>query len=157
MVRSPAGKPGLVASLENLPTGPIRKLVASSYVLAALTAGNDLYCWGDRIGHLPLPEDIDGQPVPMTVNGMDIVDVGVGESHMIVLTDKREVYVVGDGQNGQLGLGDITSANSWTRVNLGLGRDQIIKGVAAGPRSSLIMVENKEWENRMLRSQLRSQ
>jgi len=90
-----AAQPGLVTDLQSLPTGPITKIASGGFVTAALTAGHDLYLWGiDEFSHL------DGQPTPLDIRDLDILDVGVGDSHVIILTSDRRVLVIGKGENG---------------------------------------------------------
>lgn len=153
---SPAGTPALVLDLADLPTGPVIKLAAGGYVLAALTAGNDLYCWG-HAGRSPVLADLfsadesgagaeadTDRPSPVLIDqGKDVIDVAVGDSHLIVLTSDGEVYVIGDNSNGQLGLPGVSSVRTWTRVSLestlGTSRS-IVTGVAAGPKNSFLIV-----------------
>ncbi len=137
---SPANKPRTVADLEGLPTGPVKKLVAGGYLLAAITEGNDLYVWGGHPGRTPLLADISGQPSPVVIEDNDIADVGIGDSHLIALTATGEVFTIGANQNGQLGLA-AESSESWARVDLGLDQKQHLTRVAAGPKSSFIIVE----------------
>ncbi|KAH6621391.1 regulator of chromosome condensation 1/beta-lactamase-inhibitor protein II [Chaetomium sp. MPI-SDFR-AT-0129] len=158
-----ASKPTPLSSLSDLPTGPITKLAAGGYVLAALTAGNDLYIWG-HAGRFPfLGGDIlSGTPCPVIITTAgndegddderdaeekDIIDVAVGSSHILVLTTDREVFVIGQNGNGQLGVpGVVKSTRRWTRVDLGsvLGVGEVVTGVVAGPRSSFLVVEKLE-------------
>ncbi|SPQ27291.1 563afc7f-6258-41e5-9ae7-9ed4d0bdc484 [Thermothielavioides terrestris] len=169
---SPADTPNPVTDLDDLPTGPIVKLAAGGYLLAALTAGHDLYCWGDA-GRSRILADLSDTPSPVVIyndndnddddnndnndnDGQqqqqqeeeekekeeeDVVDVAIGEAHMLALTAAGRVYVVGDNGNGQLGLPGRASAWSWTRVDLGAESGQVI-GVAAGPRNSFLVVRN---------------
>jgi alpha-tubulin suppressor-like RCC1 family protein len=142
MSRSPADKPGLVSDLVDLPTGRIVKIAANGYLVAALTSGNDLYCWGGHPAQEPVAEGLPcGCPYPVALGDHDIIDVGVGESHMIALTADGQVYVIGVNQNGQLGLDIQHRASDWAKVDLGLHESQKIKGVAAGSRNSFIIVD----------------
>ncbi|CAK7220985.1 hypothetical protein SEUCBS140593_004419 [Sporothrix eucalyptigena] len=155
---SPADNPGRVTALEDLPTGPIVKLAAGGYVLAALTRGRDLYCWGGYPGRRPMVlEDLTGEPSPIVVlvtadegndKEADIADIGVGDGHMIVLTADGSVCVIGSNANGQLGLGrkgktanGPRTLSSWVKVrDLPSGKDQRVTSVYAGPRSSFVVV-----------------
>ncbi|KAL2136673.1 hypothetical protein VTI74DRAFT_2405 [Chaetomium olivicolor] len=142
---SPAETPSPVPDLEDLPTGPITKLAAGGYLLAALTAGNDLYCWG-HAGRSTFPPELSDTPTPVVIDDKDVVDVTVGEVHMLVLTSEGEVYVIGDNTNGQLGLPGVKSTTTWTRVNLGsvLAKGETVTGVAAGPRNSFLVVKKQQ-------------
>lgn len=136
---SPADKPGLVTTLENLPTGPIAKIAAGGYILAALTTGNDLYLWGGHPGRKTIPADVSDEPAPGVIDEQDVADVAVGESHLIVLTTQGKVFVIGENKNGQLGL-SAASVDSWSPVKLNLQEGTPV-GVAAGPKNSFIIVK----------------
>lgn len=137
---SPAEKPGLVTALQDLPTGPIAKIAAGGYMLAALTAGDDLYLWGGHPGRKAVLADVTDEPSPVVLGEeLDVADVAVGEAHLIALTTDSKVYVVGDNGNGQLGL-PVDSADSWAQVELNLGEGRAFS-VAAGPRNSFIVVK----------------
>ncbi|KAI0853754.1 RCC1/BLIP-II [Daldinia vernicosa] len=137
---SPAERPGLVEELEDLPTGKIKKISAAGYLILALTEGYDLYAWGGRPGQNALLDDISSSPIPVVVEESDIVDCGVGESHIIVLSSEGHVYVIGDNGNGQLGLPD-SEASSWTKVPLHLEVGQVVCGVEAGRSTSFILAK----------------
>ncbi|KAI1418257.1 RCC1/BLIP-II [Hypoxylon sp. FL1857] len=139
---SPAEKPGLVEELEDLPTGKITKICAAGYLAFALTEGNDLYAWGGHPGRPAILEDLSDSPTPVVVEESDIMDCGVGESHIIVLGSEYEVYVIGNNSNGQLGL-PVNEAKSWTRVSLHLEEGQVVCGVEAGKRTSFILTKHQ--------------
>lgn len=136
----PAEKPGLVIALQDLPTGPIAKIAAGGYMLAALTTGNDLYLWGGHPGRKTVPVDVSDEPTPIVINELDIADVAVGEAHLIVLTTEGTVFVIGDNGNGQLGL-PIESTDTWRQVDLNLKEGSRAIAVAAGPRNSFVIIE----------------
>ncbi|KAK7740180.1 hypothetical protein SLS63_001380 [Diaporthe eres] len=135
----PADEPGLVTALQDLPTGPISKIAAAGYMLAALTTGSDLYIWGGHPGRKPVPADIDEEPTPVDIEENDIADVAVGETHVIVLTTNGDVFVIGENGNGQLGLSS-KSEESWARVPLGLKDGRRVVGVQAGARNSFLLI-----------------
>lgn len=139
---SPAERPGLVEELQDLPTGRISKISAAGYVILALTEGHDLYAWGGHPGRPALLENLSSDPMPVVVEESDIIDCGVGESHIIVLTSDGHVYVIGGNANGQLGL-PVEEAKSWTKVSLNLGVGHAISGVEAGQRTSFILTKNQ--------------
>jgi alpha-tubulin suppressor-like RCC1 family protein len=82
-----------------------------------------------------------GCPYPIDLGDHDIIDVGVGESHMIALTAGGHIYVIGVNQDGQLGLDIQHRSRDWAQVDIALHESQKIKGVAAGPRNSFVLVE----------------
>ncbi|AEO61940.1 hypothetical protein MYCTH_2145735 [Thermothelomyces thermophilus ATCC 42464] len=150
---SPASAPGPVTDLDDLPTGPVTKLAGGGYVLAALTAGGDLYCWGHagRSGYL---DGLSDAPNPVVVDDdKDVVDVAVGDAHMLVLTADGEVYVLGDNANGQLGLPGVSAAETWTSVDLTsvLAEGEATAGVAAGPRSSFLIARRRQQQQQQQR------
>lgn len=72
--------------------------------------------------------------------GKDVVDVALGEAHAVALTADGLVYVVGENNNGQLGLGrEVERAETWTSVAFKAAEGGKIVGVAAGPRASFIL------------------
>lgn len=141
--RSPANEPGLVIALQDLPTGPIVKVAAGGYTLAALTGGNDLYMWGGHLGRKDAPADLSDEPTPIDISDEDIADVAIGESHVLISTVSGRVLAVGANSNGQLGsLGK--SVDSWTPVGLDLLVDTKVVQIAAGPRNSFVVAERDE-------------
>lgn len=139
---NPAGEPGLVTALQDLPTGPIAKIAAGGYMLAALTTGNDLYLWGGHPGRKTVPEDVTDEPAPVVVEEADIADVAVGEAHLLVLTTDGKVLVIGDNGSGQLGL-PIKSTDSWRQVELRLREGRRAVAVVAGPRNSFVIIKTE--------------
>lgn len=138
---SAASEPCLVEDLLDLPTGKIHKLASGGYYTAALTSGNDIYLWGGRPGQPKILKDLEEFPTPVDVDGIDWVDVGVGQDHVIALSTEGQVWVLGENQQGQLGLGGvITRTEEWQRVNIDLGGKQITK-VYAGYKNSMLIVE----------------
>ncbi|KAJ3576304.1 hypothetical protein NPX13_g3750 [Xylaria arbuscula] len=138
-ISSPAESPGLVEDLKDLPSGKITKIAAGGYMILALTEGHDLYAWGGHQSHQPLLENISGDPSPVDVEENDILDFSVGETHIIVLTAKKDVYTIGNNTNGQLGL-PLQKTAKWTKI-LPSFQGEIIVGVKAGPRSSFIVTK----------------
>ncbi|OTA83623.1 hypothetical protein M434DRAFT_181580 [Hypoxylon sp. CO27-5] len=139
---NPAEKPSLVEELEDLPTGRITRICAAGYLILVLTEGYDLYAWGGHPGRPAILEDLSDSPTPVIVEESDIMDCGVGESHIIVLSSERDVYVIGNNTNGQLGL-PVDEAKSWTRVPLHLEEGQVVCGVEAGGRTSFILTKHQ--------------
>lgn len=139
---NPAEKPGLVSALQELPTGPIVKIAAGGYILAALTAGSDLYLWGGHPGRQTVPTEVTDEPKPIVVEEEDIVDVAIGQSHLLVLTTKGSVYAIGGNENGQLGLLSASKIDTWTLIELDLQHGSSVVGLAAGPRASFIVINS---------------
>ena len=131
-----------VGWLDHLPTGPIVRIAAGGYTLAALTEGGDLYCWGGRPGQRALIDGLSNMPIPVDVGEADVKDVAVGEHHILVLTTEGQVFVRGSNKNGQLGLGQSagTWVENWIRVaNIPRDKGWEIIRVAAGPKTSFVI------------------
>ncbi|SPO03483.1 uncharacterized protein DNG_06166 [Cephalotrichum gorgonifer] len=93
--------------LDDLPTGPVVRIAAGGYTLAALTEGGDLYCWGGRPGQKPLFDELSYMPIPIDLGvDADVKDVALGDRHIVALTTDGRVFVQGCNKNGQLGLGE---------------------------------------------------
>ncbi|KAK1826303.1 regulator of chromosome condensation 1/beta-lactamase-inhibitor protein II [Podospora conica] len=142
--------PHPVPDLLDLPTGPVVKIDSSSsgYVLAALTAGGDLYVWGHAgraeaagLGGM----EVTGDVTPVVVDDHDVADVAVGEGHVVVLTTTGEVFGIGSNGNGQLGLGEeVEGTEAWTRIGEEVPAGKEVVGVVAGPRSTFLLVRDTE-------------
>lgn len=119
------------------------KISSGGYITAALTSGNDIYIWG-RTGQPELSEPLSGSPTPLDLGGKDFLDVAVGMNHIVVLTTDCEVFIVGAGGNGQLGLGlDVKELQDWVEVALPLNDDgQRAASVYAGYKNSFVLVED---------------
>lgn len=90
----------------------------------AISRDRDSYAWGrDRpaeeqdVRLAMLPEQGEDVRLIEVGGGKDVVDVGVGSSH-IALTDSEGVlWVIGGNDNGQLGLEDVKGhLESWREV-----------------------------------------
>ncbi|KAI0542046.1 regulator of chromosome condensation 1/beta-lactamase-inhibitor protein II [Xylaria digitata] len=139
-ISSPAGSPGFVEDLEDLPSGKIRKIAAAGYTVIALTEGNDLYAWGGHPARQPILQTLSGNPSPVDVEENDILDCSIGETHMLVLTTRGDVYTIGENSNGQLGL-LLRRTADWVKVPLP-PQGEVVVGVRAGQRSSFIVTKN---------------
>jgi alpha-tubulin suppressor-like RCC1 family protein len=106
-----------------------------------LTSGNDLYLWGGRPAQPKLLDELRGTPEPVDLDGQDVLDVAVGLDHILALTTKNKLYVVGANRNGQLGL-DVEELSEWTEVALPIGGRKRIISVRAGYKNSFLIVEN---------------
>ena len=108
---------------------------------AALTDGNDLYCWGGRPGQASVLEELSDSPTSIDIEGQDVLDIAVGENHMIALTIDRRVFIVGASLNGQLGM-QIEELRTWKEIILPLAEGQQVTSVHAGYKNSFVLVEN---------------
>jgi regulator of chromosome condensation len=127
----------------------VAKIAAGGYTVAALTTSGSLYFWGrESAGVHRRAQAIPGLteiPNYVEVGGdRDVKDVAVGDSHALCLTDDDAIFVIGGNDNGQLGLGrDVARVSAWTELPLELPAGHECVGVAAGPRSSFILLDRK--------------
>ena len=102
---------------------PIRKVASGGSITAALSNDNDLYIWAgqqDASVQITCLSGGDGQESVRLVDidgGVDILDVGVGYDHLIVLTEKGDIWTTGNNRYGQLGIGsDEDFFQDWQKV-----------------------------------------
>ncbi|KAL8711411.1 MAG: hypothetical protein Q9225_007117 [Loekoesia sp. 1 TL-2023] len=155
----PASHAGLVSALDGI---PIRKVVAGSWMVAALSCEKDLYVWGHMLPQTPIKEDHAGlsKLLNASVNGdgereevhlvdiadgVDIEDVAVGDEHIIVLTTEGEVWGFGSNEYGQLGLGkDIKGTEGkWVRMDVSSHEGRVVE-MKAGPLTTFFVVITKD-------------
>ncbi|KZF19936.1 RCC1/BLIP-II protein [Xylona heveae TC161] len=152
---TPASTPGFVESLGGI---PIRKVVSGGWVTAAVSRDRDLYLWGGRPGegqwirelpHSPARVDEEGVEEDVALanvdGGVDIVDVAVGDGHVVVLTAEGKLFAAGRGGNGQLGCGGMEFAEAWREMQFeeGDASDKSIVGVFCGPWYTLVLCRIK--------------
>ena len=126
----------------------IRKIAAGGWISIAISQFDDLYIWGGQPGvdtsrHIScLPDWRGGEDVKLVDidDQADILDAAVGDGHAIALTKKGEVWVTGEGYEGQLGLGTDYQGfeQGWTRAH-GWG-DKTVLAVEAGGFNSFVRV-----------------
>ncbi|KAL8932971.1 MAG: hypothetical protein Q9216_006585 [Gyalolechia sp. 2 TL-2023] len=150
----PASYPSVFSALDGV---PIQKIVAGSWVVAALSRDKDLYVWGHVLPHTPVREDHaglsgllnavdeDGEREEVhlvdVAGGADVEDVAVGDEHVVVLTTKGEVWGLGSNEYGQLGLGPRTKGTEgkWRRIGA-LGEREEVLEMKAGPLTTFLVV-----------------
>ena len=125
---------------------PIRKIAVGGWLGAALSEDNDLYIWGGHPGDTKsikgLPNPVEGEEVKLVDidGGKDVIDVGVGSGHIIALTADRDIFVIGDGENGQLGTGSLTFEEDWVNVQGDWDKKNVV-GVGAGMWCSWVLID----------------
>ena len=136
----PDSEPCLVDFLGGI---KIRKIASGDWITAALSHDKDLYVWGgwpvddDKIECLPSPTTEDLVALVDIDDGIDILDIGVGSKHIVVLTVKGDIWATGDNTYGQLGLTDTRFYPNWEKVDITThpGTSQLL-GVGCGTWSS---------------------
>lgn len=142
--RSPADIPCVIEDLTTVPITGIKKIAAGGYVAGALTNENDLYVWGGRQGQETVLAEMSGVPESVDIEGEDILDFGLGDRHIVVLTVSHRLWVIGENSNGQCGGNGRKDIKSWREVKLPLKKGQKIFKVYAGYRTSFALVDGGE-------------
>lgn len=143
------------AIVEELLGVRISKIDASGWVFGALSAYHDrIYLWGDGPPGYErsntLTEFLAGREGAQLEGkrmtflewvGEHIKDFGIGNGFMVVLTEAGGLWVTGENQNGQLGLGTIADdVKTWTRVDGAQFAHANITGVTVGPLSTFLII-----------------
>lgn len=148
-----ASVPNIVSALDGI---PIAKIVAGSWMIAALSRDKDLYVWGHVLPRTlaredyagissfmrSFDEDGDREEVHLVdvADGADVEDVAVGDEHIVVLTTKGEVWGLGSNEYGQLGLGEKTkgTAGKWEKLDVPGEREKVVE-MKAGPLTTFLV------------------
>lgn len=141
-----ADVPGLVEALAGI---KIVKMSSGGWMHAALSESGAAYVWGSSnpgktdmmtmLNGLELAEvrlveipDESGEP-------LDMIDIAVGDGHLMAVAENGTVYSAGENSNGQLGVGRrVKYAPEWVKVDLPSG--MCCKNVQAGPKSTFLKV-----------------
>jgi len=128
----------------------IRKIDAGGWICGGISQENDLYIWGgeagtsgeQRINYLPDRTAAESKMVKWAeVAGGNVLDVGIGDGHIIALTEDNDVWVCGRAGEGQLGMGkEVCFAEQWKEVEHKWGGGVVV-GVAAGGWGSWVVVK----------------
>jgi E3 ubiquitin-protein ligase HERC2 len=132
---------GQVMALQDI---PIARVACGSQHTVAITAGGQLYTWGNgwkgKLGH----GDAENRHLPTLIGSVKrkrFVDIECGAFHTLALTDKGHVYAWGVNDNGQLGMGDLEfRAEPLLVEELRL---TTVASIAAGEGHSLFLTRDK--------------
>ncbi len=145
-ISNSADPPCAIPSLGGIPIG---KVAVGGWIGAAVSEDRDLYIWGGRAGEErrmhALPKLSDDEPVRLVdINGgVDILEVGVGSGHIMVLTAEGEIWAAGDGECGQLGTGERRFEQDWVRIRGEWeGRGKVV-GLGCGVWWSWLVVDTR--------------
>ncbi|KAL1023407.1 hypothetical protein UPYG_G00040470 [Umbra pygmaea] len=135
--------PKLVEKLQDL---DIVKVCCGSQFSVALTKDGQVYTWGkgdnQRLGH-GTDEHVRYPKLLDILQGKKVVDIAVGSTHCLALTDEGEVHSWGS--NDKLQHFDTLSSNKKQPKALpGLNSKHII-GIACGPGQSFAWSSCSEW------------
>lgn len=142
-----ANTPGLVDSLAGI---KIKKISSDGWMTAALSEDGAAYLFGtatpgtrDSITCLHDIESTEAALVDIGEGGepLDILDIAVGDGHVVLLVQNGRVFAAGENQNGQLGLGQNSTrfVQDWTEVEMPGHRQ--CTAVHAGPKTSFFEIE----------------
>ncbi|MCA8838472.1 MAG: hypothetical protein K8963_11580, partial [Proteobacteria bacterium] len=109
------------------PLGLVRQISTQRVHTCAISADNELYCWGSGSnGRLGLT-DTDGRTTPTKVGTSDNwTQVNTGNNHTCAVNTTGELYCWGtDGSTGRLGLGNTNNTNTPTKVGNAMNWVQI--------------------------------
>jgi len=87
-----------------LPVG-VNKLAAGGDRTCAVTAGRELYCWGNNSGRLLAAETWEDQTSAVAASGVPdpVLGVAVGGDHLCAIVEGGDVWCWGNNEGGQLG------------------------------------------------------
>ncbi len=134
---------------EPLPPKEIRKVLTRGYHTVILTEDGSVYmCGQNNYGQLGLGDNIDRDVptlLPSSSYGNEkIYDVYLGEYHTAILTENRSLYMCGQNNCGQLGLGDNIDRDVPTLLPSSYYSGQIIDKVFMGVYNTAILTENRD-------------
>ncbi|MGB2530340.1 MAG: LamG-like jellyroll fold domain-containing protein, partial [Candidatus Poseidoniaceae archaeon] len=135
----------------------------------ALYENNSLYCWGrNNYGQLGLGTTSSYEDSPQFVDvgsGLTVESIGISgsgdqasgpKSHTCAVLSNGQLKCWGDNADGQLGLGNVSSAGVWepTAVNLGAGRTAVDVATANAATCALLDDQSVKCWGRNTRGQL---
>jgi alpha-tubulin suppressor-like RCC1 family protein len=117
----PADKPCLVEALGGI---PIEKIDGRGWMFGALSREKDLYLWGSekpggKGGLKQLLGTGEEEIKLVEIDSVEsVMDFGIGAGHVAVISEEGDVWVAGDNQNKQLGLGEYSEklVGVWTKT-----------------------------------------
>ena len=139
-------KEGKVYDISNTTT-PIDKLSNISKISCgethclALSSNGTLYTWGTN-NYGECGTSTKGN-IKVAILALSIEDISAGNGITIFKSDDKKVYVLGNNNEGQLGISNVTSTTSITEINISKSIESISAG--EGTHSSLIDEEGFIW------------
>jgi alpha-tubulin suppressor-like RCC1 family protein len=110
---------------------------------------NDLYVWGGqasevkKINALPRPSDKEDVRLVDIKGGIDVVDVGVGNGHIVALTGDGEVWTTGEGDYGQVGTGRKAFEEDWVQARGAWEGKGSVVAVGCGVWCSWVLIDTR--------------
>ena len=129
-------RPKVIESLQGL---SIRKIASGTQISCCITHDGVLYTWGfgPCLGNGTNDETALSPRIVVALNGKRVVDITIGENHIIALTNDSQVYAWGNNQNGQCGMGTPIATFGTPQLITGLANAPI-KQVSAGTTHSIV-------------------
>ncbi|GMT27543.1 hypothetical protein PFISCL1PPCAC_18840, partial [Pristionchus fissidentatus] len=121
---------------------PIASVHAGGRHWAALTSSGTVVVWGKNdMGQLGTGDTMfRAKPVVLaSLSEMKVVDIALGDSHSLFLTQDGRVFACGGDNFGQIGMGNRTEINSTPKVILELMGSHVTR-IAAGRIHSMVTV-----------------
>ena len=123
----------------------VRKIDTGGFLTAALTEDGQLFLWGvTRPGGSQLASSVRNETVALqSILGPSIsvvVDVAVGDNHVVALSSDGRLLGLGEGANGELGNACRQPENFAASWSLITGPDdKIVKGIACGRQTTFLV------------------
>jgi alpha-tubulin suppressor-like RCC1 family protein len=145
----PAEKPALVEVLGGI---PISKIDTSGWMFGALSKEQDLYLWGstkpgsnDDKGTRDLLGNGEEEIKLVEIEGVESVsDFGIGDGFIVVLAERGDIWVKGENENGQLGIGEGSKVVSeWTIVDRAQVGDANVVDVIVGELCTFLITSSR--------------
>lgn len=114
----------------------VKQIICKDCGLVAITANNDLYAWGLD---MYMGRTRSYNHIPRKI-GSDYVYASAGSNFIMAVNSSGQLFTLGFGPNGQLGLGDITTSSSLIQV---LISDPVVS-VSCGDSHTMALTKNKE-------------
>lgn len=148
-------EPGWFGSTQDDVPERVVYVAAGGHHTAAVTAGGQLYTWGEngagQLGH----GDLDDRLVPTVVEGFgaskggEVVMVACGAKHTLVVTRNGALWACGRGVFGELGLNDEADRNVFERVtgdkNAAFGGEMVVAVAAGSTHSQAVTKDGALW------------
>lgn len=141
---TPAHRPCQIDALGGL---FITKIGMCEWLGAALSEDRDMYIWGGRAGETKRVGALPGLDEEVSLvnidGGVDIADFALGMGHVAVLTVTGKVWVCGENEYGQLGLGEADKpfVGAWTKTEGPWGDEKRV-AVEAGGWGTWVLTED---------------
>ena len=119
----------------------ISKISCGEDHVAALSSNGMLYLWGDNKYGQCANKKVDNKN-SQTVD-FKVIDISAGNGTTIIQSENKEVYVIGNNNNGQIGLKETASTYKIEKMDVGTEIENISAGI--GTHSGLVDKNGYVW------------